>query len=94
MRSISLLLAVVFFYTESFGQIIQVPTDRPTIQAAIDSAVTGDTVLVADGVYLENVKVIGKSMESSVLVQPSPVSNSMNFPPAIMPTHAGLRIGS
>ncbi len=33
------------------GDIINVPSDYPTIQAAIDASVDGDEVVVADGVY-------------------------------------------
>ncbi len=42
--------------------VVDVPSDQPTIKAAISAAADGDTVLVADGMYLENVQIRTKKI--------------------------------
>lgn len=42
---------------ESYAAVNYVPDDYPTIQAAVDSASSGDTIVVRDGTYTENVVV-------------------------------------
>jgi parallel beta-helix repeat protein len=44
------------------GGIIHVPSDQPTIQAAIDLATPGSQVLVSPGTYLENINFRGKAI--------------------------------
>jgi hypothetical protein len=51
----SLLLAIL-----SQGQIIHVPADYSTIQLGINAATPGDTVLVAEGNYYEQINFLGK----------------------------------
>ena len=41
---------------------IRVPQDQPSIQEGINAAVNGDTVLVADSTYYENIDFLGKAI--------------------------------
>ncbi len=43
------------------ASIINIPADQPTIQAGIDIAAEGDTILVSPGTYYENIEIVQKN---------------------------------
>jgi hypothetical protein len=58
----TVLFVLVFIITSYCQDTIHVPGDYTTIQAAINASDHGDIVLVAEGIYFENIKFNGKKI--------------------------------
>ena len=58
------ILTIIFLmlFTIINTTVINIPADQPTIQAGINAAAVGDTVLVEPGTYFENIDFIGKAI--------------------------------
>ncbi|MDX2429566.1 MAG: hypothetical protein QNK35_01450, partial [Bacteroides sp.] len=62
MKTFHLLLFVIFGASLLNAQVINVPTDQSSIQAAIEAAAEGDTIIVEEGLYYENINFLGKAI--------------------------------
>ncbi len=80
---VELSLFIVFTLIEitfCHGAVIRVPGDQPTIQAGLNSAVQGDTILVAAGVYEEYLT--WPQLELLTLQGENPVDRAIVNPPS------------
>jgi len=73
-------ICAVVTATPAYGATIHVPSEQPTIQAGVDAAIDGDTVLIADGYYSGagnyDVEIVGK--EISVISENGPQTTTID----------------
>ncbi len=62
MKTVIFISVIFFFAGLVLGDVINIPGDQTTIQAGINAADNGDTVLVAENTYYENINFKGKAI--------------------------------
>ena len=62
MKKIIITIGLIIVAQGTMAQMILVPGDYSIIQAAINAASDGDTVLVEEGSYVENINFRGKAI--------------------------------
>ena len=63
MKTLNLVMVLSqLIWVSSHANIIRIPQEFPTIQSGINTANNGDTVLVAEGTYYENINFLGKAI--------------------------------
>ncbi|MEW6606757.1 MAG: right-handed parallel beta-helix repeat-containing protein [bacterium] len=62
LKSVGLSVVMVSYGVLVEARVLHVPLEYSTIQSAINAAVDGDTVLVDDGTYIENINFLGKGI--------------------------------
>ncbi len=96
-RSPAMLLALASLGAAAWpaAAIINVPADQPTIQAAINAAPAGETIVVAPGVYNQNILVNkpGLTIISSGGGAVTTIQSNVNDVPVVRITVPGVTIG-
>jgi hypothetical protein len=89
-RAIALLPAVLFTASSASAATLRVPSEYPTIQWAITSAVDGDTVLVQPGMYQEalsfankDLTLVGDGTPESVVIHTASISRVLMVGPGV-----------
>jgi len=78
MKKLLLLTTTLMIAAALSAQVIHIPGDYATIQAGIDAATDGDTVLVDTGTYFENINFMGKAITLASRYIIDPDTNHIN----------------